>query len=122
MKTSKPSKRPGAKITPRFRIYLNREIVLGPGKADLLEQIAQTGSISEAARRMKMSYNRAWLHVKIMNDNFSKPLVTSSRGGDDGGGASLTPLGEKVLRLYKLLNEESEAAIAKTSKELLRLL
>lgn len=109
-------------MVPRYRLYRNREIILGPGKADLLEHIAQTGSISEAARRMKMSYARAWLHVKIMNENFREPLVTSSRGGDEHGGASLTPLGGKVLALYRQMVEEAEAAAAGTKKKLLALL
>ena len=87
-----------------FRIYLGNEIALGPGKVELLGHIAETGSISEAARRMNMSYNRAWLLVRTMNRCFKDPLVLARRGGDSHGGAQLTELGEKILTLYQELD------------------
>lgn len=74
---------------------------MGPGKADLLSAIAETGSISGAARRMRMSYRRAWLLVHTMNECFSQPLVAAVKGGTAGGGARLTPTGEKVLLIYR---------------------
>ena len=89
-----------------FRVYLGDEIALGPGKAELLGHIAETGSISEAARRMKMSYNRAWLLVRTMNRCFKEPLVLASRGGDRHGGAQLTKSGEKILALYRKLESK----------------
>ena len=76
---------------------------MGPGKADLLEAIAETGSISAAARQMRMSYRRAWILVDTMNTCFKKPLVDTSKGGADGGGARLTPLGTNVLARYRAL-------------------
>lgn len=119
-----PSKKAdaGLDVSPRFRIYKRKDIVFGPGKAELLEHIAETGSISEAARRMKMSYNRAWLHVKVMNENFRKSLVASSRGGEEGGGASLTETGKRTLKLYRSLERETESCTSATRKKLLRLL
>jgi len=93
-----------------LRVYLDNEIALGPGKAELLGHIAETGSISEAARRMEMSYNRAWLLVRTMNRCFEKPLVAASRGGDSHGGAQLTKLGNEILALYQQL--ESRFATA----------
>ena len=68
---------------------------LGPGKADILEGIAVTGSIAAAGRRMRMSYKRAWSLVEALNATFAEPLVTSSRGGEKGGGAALTPAGAR---------------------------
>jgi molybdate transport system regulatory protein len=91
---------------------------MGPGKAELLEHIASTGSISQAAKLMEMSYNRAWLHVKVMNENFREPLVNSSRGGTEGGGASLTETGRLVLELYRQMELEAATATAKTEKKL----
>ena len=109
-------------ITPRFRVYKNKDLVFGPGKAELLEHIVKTGSISEAARGMKMSYNRAWLHVKVMNESFNEPLVHSSRGGEEGGGASLTEAGKRALEYYRRLEQETEDATAATRRALLKLL
>jgi molybdate transport system regulatory protein len=110
MSASKPTVRKPTSIVPRYRMYRGKEIVLGPGKAELLERIAKTGSISEAARLMGMSYNRAWLHVKMMNESFKEALVHSSRGGNEHGGASLTDAGAQALKLYRQLEEKSAKA------------
>src|SRR6185312_15894164 len=111
------SKRPAKKrFKALLRVYRGDEIALGPGKAELLGHIADTGSISEAARRMEMSYNRAWLLVRTMNRCFKEPLVVSSRGGDKHGGAQLTKSGKDVLRLYQQL----EAKFASATREPLR--
>jgi molybdate transport system regulatory protein len=106
---TKPSAR--KRFKSQFRIYLGDEIALGPGKADLLRQISETGSISESARRMEMSYNRAWLLVRTMNRCFREPLVLASRGGDKHGGAQLTQTGKEVLALYRQM-ESKVAAVA----------
>ncbi len=109
-------------IQPRFRVYRDKEIVLGPGKVDLLALIAETGSLSEAARRMDMSYNRAWLHVKTMNAGFAEPLVAMARGGASGGGAVLTETGRQALDLYRRLEERTLAVTAKEQAALQALL
>ncbi len=91
--------------TPRIRIRVlaDSTVAIGPGKADLLDAIAQTGSISAAARQMRMSYRRAWILVDTMNTCFKKPLVDTAKGGAEGGGAKLTPLGKNVLARYRAL-------------------
>jgi len=86
--------------------------MFGPGKADLLEHIRDTGSISAAGRRMGMSYKRAWSLVEEMNAAFAAPLVTAARGGPGGGGAQLTPEGDRALRLYRTILARAEAAAA----------
>ncbi|AUH66379.1 winged helix-turn-helix domain-containing protein [Paracoccus zhejiangensis] len=103
---------------PRIRLRLDfgGGLVLGPGKADLLEGIAELGSISAAGRRMKMSYKRAWSLVEEMNAAFADPLVDSSRGGSGGGGATLTPAGQAVLARFRgleaMLAEDGRGDIA----------
>ena len=106
----KPKRTPRKRFKSQFRSYFGDEIALGPGKAELLNHIAETGSIAESARRMDMSYNRAWLLVRTMNRCFHEPLVTASRGGDTHGGAMLTPTGKQVLRLYRQLESKVAAA------------
>jgi molybdate transport system regulatory protein len=103
----------------QFRIYLGEEIALGPGKAELLHYISQTGSISESARSMEMSYNRAWLLVRTMNRCFKEPLVTASRGGDKHGGAELTKTGKQVLILYHQLESKVAAAARQPLRQIL---
>ncbi len=110
------------KARTRLRIYHGERIALGPGKVELLTRIAATGSISEAARQMGMSYNRAWLHVQDINKSFKSPLVTSLRGGNSGGGAALTETGKQILALYQQLETEAQAATEKTWKQVQQLL
>jgi len=95
---------------PRLRILLGTGIAIGPGKADLLEAIGRTGSISAAAREMGMSYRRAWTLVEVMNRSFRGPLVETLTGGSGGGGAQVTRLGADVLARYRTM--ETKAAIA----------
>ena len=100
----------------RLRIVFGEDAMLGPGKADLLEGIRETGSIAAAGRRMGMSYKRAWNLVETMNTAFCDPLVISSRGGAKGGGAALTETGETVLMHYRKLQEiTAEAGAARIS-------
>lgn len=101
---------------PRFRILAEGEIALGPGKVDLLEAIGECGSISRAAKQVTLSYRRAWEMVDTMNRCFKSPLVESSTGGRGGGGARLTPLGTRVIRLYRGMEAASQAATQKEWK------
>src|SRR5690606_32046847 len=87
----------------RLRLLFGPDAMLGPGKADLLEHIRDSGSISAAGRAMGMSYKRAWGLVEEMNAAFREPLVGSARGGPQGGGAWLTEAGSAVLGHYRRL-------------------
>jgi len=86
-----------------LRVVLDGAVAMGPGKADLLQGIAETGSIAAAGRRMGMSYRRAWTLVEEMNATFSAPLVDAAKGGTGGGGAALTALGTRMLAAYRRL-------------------
>lgn len=92
--------------------------MLGPGKVELLNGIAKTGSISAAGREMGMSYKRAWSLVEEMNRMFREPLVISIRGGPGGGGAELTEAGQKVIGLYQGIIAASLKAGADNLKQL----
>lgn len=109
-------------VTPRLRVLLGESIAIGPGKAALLEAIAQHGSISAAARANGMSYRRAWNLVNTMNRCFTAPLVDSSTGGAHGGGASLTVLGREVLAAYRGMEDKATRAVAEDFEAFSRLL
>lgn len=94
----------------RFRITAGGEIALGPGKVDLLEAIEKKGSISGAAREMGLSYRRAWQMVSAMNTCFRSPIVECSKGGKGGGGAQVTPLGQRVTELYRAMESKAKKA------------
>lgn len=91
----------------RLRLMHGELVAMGPGKAELLEGIRETGSISAAGRRMKMSYKRAWQLIEEMNACFRVALVEASRGGRGGGGACLTPIGTEVLERFRRMEAVS---------------
>jgi len=95
----------------KIRISIGHSIAMGPGKAELLEAIDACGSISSAAKQMKMSYRRAWELVDVMNKCFKQPLVISSPGGYHGGGAHVTEFGALILKSYRdMVNKANTAA------------
>jgi molybdate transport system regulatory protein len=96
-----------------LRVTLAPGVAFGPGKADLLAGIRDTGSIAAAGRAMRMSYKRAWQLVEELNASFREPLVEASKGGPGGGGARLTRTGEDVLARYSRMHEAATAAVAR---------
>lgn len=106
----------------RFRVQIKHAVAIGPGKADVLQAIAETGSIAEAGRRMQMSYQRVWSLVQALNADFIEPLVVMQRGGAAGGGTRLTPTGEQVLEVYRAIERDAERAVAKRLPKLIALM
>lgn len=106
----------------RFRVQVKHAVAIGPGKADVLQAIAETGSIAEAGRRLGMSYQRVWSLVAAMNGDFIEPLVLKQRGGAAGGGAQLTPVGVRALAIYRSIERDAERAVAKRLPQLLALI
>jgi len=106
----------------RIRLTCGDEIAMGQGKADLLEAIQETGSISAAGRRLGLSYRKAWLMVDEMNRCFTRPVVEAAKGGAKGGGAKLTELGREALRQYRIIQALAKAAIEKELREFRKLL
>src|SRR5690349_18426367 len=96
-------------LKPRLRVTCGDDIALGPGKMELLALLVETGSLKEAARRMDMSYMRAWTLIKTMEKCFREPVVVAERGGKSGGGMKVTPAGRLALALY----QEMEAKAVK---------
>jgi len=68
---------------------------------ELLQTIDQLGSITKAAKKMQMSYLKAWKLVQSMNMSSQKPLVIRLSGGKGGGGTTLTEQGYKAINLYR---------------------
>ena len=103
---------PVASVAARFRILRGAEDAFGPGKAQILESLLETGSLNRTATALKMSYVKALALVRAMNTHFSDPLVTLSRGGKQGGGTQVTDTGKKVLQEYQAMRAAGEAATA----------
>lgn len=101
---------PLSRASLRLRIVFPAERQLGPGKADLLEAIGRTGSISSAARELDMSYRRAWLLVDELSKLFKRPIVTTAAGGAHGGGAALTDFGRALVAAYRRIEDRAAEA------------
>ena len=113
-----PARKPAARL--QIRVAFDSGLVVGPGKVDLLEHVRDTGSISAAGRRMKMSYKRAWDLIDAMNRHFATPVVETSKGGAGGGGAKLTAMGEEVIERYRRIQAQAAEAVDAEARSLHR--
>jgi molybdate transport system regulatory protein len=106
----------------RIRVPFGSGFAIGSGKADILEAVAETGSISAAARRMNMSYRRAWLLIDTMNRCFREPVVAAAKGGKGGGGAQITDFGRTVLKEFRAVESGAVKAVAAAMPRFAKLL
>lgn len=81
-------------------------------RIDILRAIGRTGSISQAARDVAVSYKSAWQAVDTLTNLAGVPLVERAVGGVGGGGALLTPQGEHLLALAEALDAARQAVHA----------
>ncbi len=112
--------RPVAKF--RLRITTGDVIAVGPGKVALLEAIAQTGSITAAAKHLDMSYRRAWMLLDELNRALKKPAVDSAKGGQHGGGSEITDVGRQLIELYRRIELAATQACQDDMSRLVKLL
>ncbi len=115
-----PACAPSALPQVNFRMRIRRgdTVALGPGKVTLLEAVHEHGSISAAARHLGMSYRRAWLLIDELNRSLDEPATHSEQGGASGGGCTLTPVGQRIVRLYRDIEEEAQRHCAAQIAEL----
>ncbi|GAB2781798.1 LysR family transcriptional regulator [Halomonas shantousis] len=106
----------------QLRLVADKDVVLGPGKADLLEAIERSGSISSASRELGMSYKKGWQLIETMNRHFATPVIETHTGGHQRGGARLTPLGSEVLAHYRALQRRLAPEHCDETRALLALL
>lgn len=101
-RSSKIRKSPKASsaLQIRLRVLTRERNAFGPGKAELLQLVTDTGSLRAAAEKMGMSYMKAWRLVKDMNLSFREPLIVMERGGSLHGGSVVTTTGLQVLADY----------------------
>lgn len=106
------------KVTGRVWIETPKGTFAGAGRVALLERIKDFGSITDAAKSMKMSYRQAWEQIDAMNKQSDKPLVIKVSGGAGGGGSVVTSEGEKVIKMYKKLTKSFDAFVKTESNKI----
>lgn len=84
----------------------------------LLEEIEKYGSITQAARRVPLSYKAAWEAVDAMNNLADQALVERSTGGRNGGGTRLTEHGRRIIALYRAVEREYQESLDRLATEL----
>jgi molybdate transport system regulatory protein len=100
-------------VQPRVKLWLERDgrIVMSDYRLRLLQLVAETGSLADAAQRMDLSYRRAWGKVKELERNLGVPLVHSVPGGAGGGHSEITPEGLDLLRRYAEFHRRAAEAV-----------
>ncbi len=93
------------KIKSRIWIEADGKVLLGEGRVDLLKAIEKTGSLSKAAKALKMSYKKAWILIDAVNKSAKEPVVICSVGGINGGGAEVTPYGRSLIGAFDKINK-----------------
>lgn len=106
------------KIKSRIWIEANNHILLGEGRIRILKAIVKTGSLSKAAKHLNMSYKKAWNLLDTVNKSARKPVVITSIGGKNGGGAQLTAYGISLITAFDTINENCWAFLDEQLKQL----
>ncbi|WP_027965993.1 TOBE domain-containing protein [Halomonas halocynthiae] len=112
-----PHRSPPISVEGQIWINTGERRFGGHGRMRLLRLIAETGSISGAARAMKMSYKAAWDAVDQMNNLAGEPLVLRSVGGKGGGSTIVTPRGHQLMANFSRLEQEHQRFIAELSQQ-----
>ncbi|HEY9000504.1 MAG TPA: ModE family transcriptional regulator [Mucilaginibacter sp.] len=111
-------KDPEIKVGGKLWLESEGERFFGPGPLELLEKIEDTGSISNAAKAMNMSYKKAWELINHLNSQAVSPVVVPQAGGEKGGGSILTPEGLELIKYYKALRKRFKTFLENESERL----
>ncbi len=103
-----------------IKIEFANDLKLGRGKIRLLELVGETGSISAAARKMNMSYRRAWLLMDELNHMFGRDVIETAAGGSGGGGAHVTDFGMRVIQVFRELEKQADGLVQTRIAELMK--
>ncbi|NPA12969.1 MAG: LysR family transcriptional regulator [Aquificae bacterium] len=106
------------KYNIKYKLWLEKdgEVVMGLGRDQLLREIQREGSISKAAKKVGMSYKKAWSFIKTMEDRLQVKLIETKRGGKGGGGAVLTDEAKNLLKEFEEISNRFEKLTQKLSK------
>ena len=107
-------------LEPRIKLWVEKDglLVLSDYRVQLLQLVAETGSLAEAAERMGLSYRRAWGKIREIERNLGLTLVRSEAGGAGGGSSRLTPDCERLVRLYQRVRRRMERDLGKEFPEI----
>jgi molybdate transport system regulatory protein len=116
---TRPSRTERLALEPRLKLWVEKDgnLVLSDYRVRILQLVDETGSLSEAAERMGLSYRRAWGKVREIEKNLGRSLVESEVGGAGGGGSKLTEDGQRLVALYERFRRKMEGDLGKEFNE-----
>ena len=102
-------------MQPKSNLWIEKdgEVVLSKWRVNLLRAIDETGSISSAAEKMRVSYHRAWEKVHEMETRLGVTLVETQTGGAHGGGAKLTPIARDYIARFERFSQGIDELVAR---------
>jgi len=102
-------------MQPKSNLWIEKdgEVVLSRWRVNLLRAIDETGSISAAAEKMKVSYHRAWEKLHEMETRLGVTLVETQTGGEHGGGARLTDTGRDYMAHFEQFSQGLDEIVAR---------
>ena len=112
-------KKSAYKVTGSLWIECEGERFFGPGRVELLQGIEETGSINKAAKKMGMSYKKAWEMVDALNTQATRPFVITQTGGEKGGGSVITPEAKLLIAYHQQMRQRFLAFLEKETKQLI---
>lgn len=106
------------KIEPKFKLWfeVDGKPVIGEGRADLLLEIYECGSLSKAAENLGISYRQAHNLIGNLNERYGEKIIETAIGGVRGGGTQLTDAGKRLVENYLLLKEKINECLLNYSK------
>ena len=105
------NKKPPAEVQAKIWIEREGKVVFSDWRAELLQAIQETGSLSGAAAQMEVPYRTAWYKLKEIEGQLGMRLVDTHSGGSDGGGSRLTPEGQDILRRFRRIYQDIEELV-----------
>lgn len=105
------------KVKSRIWVEVDNNVLIGEGRINLLKAIQNSGSLSKAAKALKMSYKKAWTMVDAINKTGKEPIIETSIGGSGGGGTVITPYGKKLINIFEEVNKDCWKYLDKQQKK-----
>jgi molybdate transport system regulatory protein len=94
-------------LRPRSKVWLERDgrVVLSEWRAQLLELVDRTGSLTAAAAALKVPYRTAWNRLREIESGLGYKVIETQAGGAEGGHSALTPAGRDALARFQRVAE-----------------
>lgn len=95
----------------KYKIWIeaDQQTFLGSGRIKLLKAVEELGSLNKAAKKLNISYKKAWDLIQSVNETAQKPMITTTTGGSGGGGMTLTDYGKTMIAQYEHLSLNTAA-------------